>query len=50
VCHNLARNTETKEKLDLIMLTRMSPDQMTKYSKAVNLFQRYNYLANKYPL
>ena len=49
-CHNLARNTETKEKLDLIMLTRMSPEQMTKYSKAVNLFQRYNYLTRKYPL
>jgi len=49
-CHNLARNTENKEKLDLIMLTRMSPEQMTKYSKATNLFQRYNYLTRKYPL
>lgn len=50
VCHNLARNTETKEKLDLIMLTRMCPLQMKRYSKASNLFQRYKYLTNKYPL
>jgi hypothetical protein len=49
-CHNLARNTEVREKLDLIMLTRMSPEQMTKYSKGVNLFQRYQYLTTKYPL
>ena len=50
VCHNKARNTEVKEQLDLIMLTRMSPEQMKKYSKAVDLFQRYKYLTNKYPL
>jgi len=50
VCHNKARNTEVREQLDLIMLTRMSPEQMKKYSKAVDLFQRYKYLTNKYPL
>jgi hypothetical protein len=50
VCHNKARNTEIREQLDLIMLTRMSPEQMQKYSKAVDLFQRYNYLCQKYPL
>ena len=50
VCHNKARNMEVREQLDLIMLTRMSPEQMKKYSKAVDLFQRYKYLTNKYPL
>lgn len=49
-CHEQARDTEFKEQLDLIMLCRMSPEQMKKYSKAIDLFQRYRYLTNKYPL
>jgi hypothetical protein len=48
-CHDKARHTETKEKLDLIMLRRMSDAQIAKYSKAVNYQQRKKYLTCKYP-
>jgi len=46
--HEKARNTDVKEILDLVMYSRMSPEQMKKYSKAINIFHRFNYLANKY--
>jgi len=46
--HEKARNTEIKEVLDLVMYSRMSPEQMKKYSKAINIFHRFNYLSNKY--
>jgi hypothetical protein len=47
-CHDRARNTEVKEKLDLIMLRRMSDTQITSISKAVNYHQRKKYLECKY--
>lgn len=47
-CHDKARTTETKEKLDLIMLNRMSDQQIIEISKAVNYHQRKKYLNEKY--
>lgn len=47
-CHDQARNTEVKEKLDLIMLRQMTTEQITNISKADNYHQRLKYLENKY--
>jgi hypothetical protein len=46
--HDMARNTIIKEKLDLIMLERMTQDQRLSISKAINYEQRLKYLRNKY--
>jgi hypothetical protein len=51
VCQNIhdqARNTEVKEKMDLIMLRRMTPAQILSISKAINYKLRLQYLENKY--
>jgi len=45
--HKKARNVEMREKLDLVMLRRMSDVQLNYYSKAVNLHQRLKYLEHK---
>ena len=46
--HNQARITETKEKLDLIMLERMSKEQRLSLSRAINYENRYQYVKNKH--
>ena len=46
--HAQARNVEMREKLDLVMLRRMSDVQIDYFSKAVNLRQRLKYLENKF--
>lgn len=45
--HDMARNSEFKERLDLIMFKRMKTSQFNKYSKG-GLLQRYHYLSTKY--
>jgi len=45
--HDKARAREMRERLDYVMLKRMSKEQIVKYSKAVNLAQRLKYLEEK---
>lgn len=47
-CHAKANENETREKLDLIMLNRMTDDEIKKYSKVDNLIARRDYLKQKY--
>lgn len=46
--HAKANNTEMKEILDLIMLSRATDAEIIQISKAVNYFQRKRYLEKKY--
>lgn len=48
--HEDANYSEIREQLDWIMLHRMSIDEIVMYSKAVNLFRRFEYLVGKYGL
>jgi hypothetical protein len=45
--HEMARNSEFKERLDIIMFKRMKTSQFNKYGKG-GLSQRYLYLSSKY--
>lgn len=45
--HILARQSDTREKLDLIMLNRADPEVFVRFSRA-NLTQRHKYLKQKY--
>lgn len=45
--HEQARNVEMREKLDLVMLRRMSEEQLDRFSKA-KLRQRLKYLEYKF--
>lgn len=47
-CHAIADHTENKERLDLIMLKRMSAEQIKSISKAINYKHRLSYLKKKY--
>lgn len=47
-CHDMARKSCTKERLDLVMLKRMNSEEITAISKAVNYHQRLKYLTKKY--
>lgn len=47
-CHSHANNRDVKERLDLIMLNRMSDETIMSISKAVNWSQRKKYLTKKY--
>lgn len=47
-CHEKARNTEFKEKLDWIMWNRASEEQITFYSKAVNYKHEKQRLDNQF--
>lgn len=46
--HRKADLVETREKLDLVMITRMSLQERVFYSKSRDLNHRYNYLSAKY--
>jgi hypothetical protein len=51
ICHNiheLARNRDVKERLDLIMLERMTEEERVSISSATNYNHRYQYLKNKH--
>jgi hypothetical protein len=48
ICHDGARNSKVKEKLDLIMYRRMSDATFMKYDKTGMHSTRYHYLENKY--
>lgn len=43
-CHDKARTKVVKDKLDLIMLNRMTDEQITSISKAINYHHRKKYL------
>jgi hypothetical protein len=45
--HRQANNKEIKEKLDFIMLSRMSPEERKSISKAVDYEQRFQYIRDK---
>jgi hypothetical protein len=47
-CHDKARESETKEKIDLIMYRRMTDSQFLKYDKAGYIKLRFNFLEKKY--
>lgn len=46
--HGRANTSEMREKLDLVMLRRMSEEQLEKYSKRGSLKQRLKYLEEKF--
>lgn len=46
--HDKARNTEIKEMLDLIMLDKLTNDELKQISKGINYSQRLKYLRTKY--
>lgn len=46
--HDRANNKEMKERLDWIMLSRMTEEEIKEISKAVDYGQRFKYLKGKY--
>lgn len=46
--HDQANNEEVRERLDLIMLKRMSVEQISSISKAINWEHRKKFLEKKY--
>ena len=48
LCHDNARDSDVKERLDLIMLRMMTPETISEISKAVDYHQRLKYLESKY--
>ena len=47
-CHAIADDTGVKERLDLIMLKKMSAEQIKSISKAIDYKHRLKYLKKKY--
>jgi hypothetical protein len=48
--HDIARNIQVKEMLDLIMLSKLSNEEIRAISKGINYAQRLKYLKTKYNL
>ncbi len=46
--HERANNKQVREKLDWVMLNRMSTEDLWLYGKGINWFGRLEYLNNKY--
>lgn len=47
-CHEKANEKETRERLDLVMLSQFTDEDFQEFSRAVDYKKRLTYLRNKY--